>query len=190
MANPLGRGNIKDLTGISTSTFSILERAVNRKSKSTDRIYVQWKCLCHCGQEFNLTTKQFNRGQKSCGCLKTTKGKSKYTDKQAIARKVFSHYKVGAIRRNLEWNLNIEEFENLIYSNCYYCGIIPSRSCKNYLKNCKEVLVNGIDRKDSNSGYYIMNCITCCKNCNYAKGNSCMEEFETWIQNLVKFRTL
>lgn len=190
MANKLGQGNIRDLKGEKTDNFSVIERIFNKRSKISDKEFVQWKCLCNCGKEFVLTTKQFYRGQKSCGCLKTTKGKSKYTDEQAIARKVLSHYRVGARRRNIEFLLTPEQFEVLLFQNCYYCNRPPYRSCDNYLKNCGPVKVNGVDRIDNNKSYFLENCVPCCMICNRAKGNLTEQEFKDWISDLIKYENL
>lgn len=188
MANKFGRGGILNLTGVKTSNFTIIERLVNRVSVKTKKEFVQWKCLCKCGKEFIMTTKQFNRGQKSCGCLKSIKGKYKYSDEESVARKIYSHYRVAAKRRNLNWDLPVEEFIKLLFKNCYYCGSSPSRVCENFLKNCKTVVVTGVDRKDSNLGYSINNCVPCCKTCNFAKGDLTEQKFQEWINQLVKFK--
>lgn len=44
-------------------------------------------------------------------------------------------------------------------SNCFYCNI------------SSESTLNGIDRMDSNKGYKLSNCVSCCKTCNFIKGS-------------------
>ena len=40
---------------------------------------------------------------------------------------------------------------------------------------------NGVDRIDSNQGYYWENCVPCCEKCNYAKHEMSVKEFKNWI---------
>lgn len=56
----------------------------------------------------------------------------------------------------MDFELTKEQFYNLISQPCYYCGD-------------KEKEFNGIDRIDSQKGYIIDNCVTCCEYCNKMK---------------------
>lgn len=47
---------------------------------------------------------------------------------------------------------------------------------------------NGIDRIDDSIGYTIDNCVTCCRTCNWAKGNKDYSEFLFYIDRLIKNR--
>jgi len=53
----------------------------------------------------------------------------------------------------------------------------------------KGITYNGIDRRDSSIGYELSNCYPCCKFCNYAKMSFPLQEFEQWMNRLVKYRT-
>lgn len=66
-------------------------------------------------------------------------------------------YKMGAKRRDLEWNLDDEDAMEMMTSPCTYCGILP------------EDRVNGIDRMDNAVGYVPDNCVPCCETCNFLK---------------------
>jgi len=46
---------------------------------------------------------------------------------------------------------------------------------------------HGIDRIDSNLGYCVENCTTCCASCNFAKSDLSLDNFRKWIEQLVKF---
>lgn len=63
--------------------------------------------------------------------------------------------------------LTREEFAELSRANCRYCGVAGP---------------NGIDRIDSAKGYARGNCVSCCKHCNYAKGNLALDVFRVWAR--------
>lgn len=60
-------------------------------------------------------------------------------------------------KRDYEFLLSKEKFENLLTSNCHYCGVTR-----------KKYLV-GIDRLDNSKGYIEDNVVPCCKICNMMK---------------------
>lgn len=111
-------------------------------------------------------------------------------------KKLIKKYITNAKKRNLEWSLSEDEALELFSSDCYYCGVYPSQEFnyynsekytkETYLKNT--TFYNGIDRIDNNKGYFLMNCVPCCKKCNYAKRDMSIEEFEEWIDQLIKHR--
>lgn len=49
------------------------------------------------------------------------------------------------------------------------------------------MLLNGIDRIDSDLGYVDGNVKSCCFICNRAKGNLSIIDFRKWIDNIIKF---
>jgi hypothetical protein len=71
-----------------------------------------------------------------------------------------STYKSRAEQKNLEFTLTEDEFNILREGNCHYC----ERS------HTATMHINGIDRLDSSIGYTSSNCVSCCGDCNYAKG--------------------
>ena len=64
-------------------------------------------------------------------------------------------YKIAAKKRNIEWSLTDEEFENFWQKPCTYCG--------------DEIKTVGIDRLENDKGYYLENCTSCCSTCNTMK---------------------
>jgi hypothetical protein len=72
----------------------------------------------------------------------------------------YTKYKRQSGERNIEFSLSEIEFYNIIQNDCYLCGKIISGSHN-----------NGIDRIDSNIGYFYNNCKSCCGTCNYLKNN-------------------
>lgn len=76
---------------------------------------------------------------------------------------VFVGFQVNAIYRKIAFDLTFEEVQKLVENPCHYCGY-------------SEDLV-GIDRMDSDLGYMIENCVSCCGLCNRMKMASPMRLF-------------
>lgn len=72
----------------------------------------------------------------------------------------FNTYKNRALKKNIEFSINIEQFNEIINKDCYLCG-----------KKTTELHTNGIDRIDNNVGYNTENIKPCCGECNYMKKN-------------------
>lgn len=70
-------------------------------------------------------------------------------------------YKVNAEKRGFIFNLSVDEFREIVESDCVYCGDAGF----------------GIDRIDNNIGYLKENCAPCCSMCNRMKGAYSTEEF-------------
>ena len=85
----------------------------------------------------------------------------------------YNMYKKNAKKRNLIFELSKEEFYELTSKPCYYCGDLH-----NY---------NGIDRIDSNEGYVLDNCISCCEYCNKMKLDYSAEFWIQHIKKIIKF---
>lgn len=105
--------------------------------------------------------------------------------------------------KGFAWKLTLAQAAILIGGNCHYCGSEPavhynSRVYQNGYTQRKsftkeelaegDVLLNGIDRLDSTKGYVLGNVVPCCRICNFAKNDLTVEEFEQWLNRLVKFR--
>ncbi len=165
--------------------FQIIGKRVGKlvaikKVGITERLYYnsgiyEWEC--DCGNTCIASSKQINsRIDKSCGCQSLEK-------KTINAKKEhFYRYKKDARKRNIDFNLSIEEFTKLISQDCFYCAIPPNTTRK--IDKNNSYLYNGIDRVDNNKGYTIENCVACCKMCNFAKNNYTLEEFLIWIKNV------
>lgn len=87
----------------------------------------------------------------------------KYYQKTKYSAKYrYTKYRYGAEKRGYQFRLSLDEFCQLISSECHYCGA-DGRV--------------GIDRRDNNTGYLIQNCVPCCSKCNYLKGKKSVDEF-------------
>ena len=146
-----------------------------------------------------------NKKAKSCGCSRfIEKRKStKYSPEISSYRAKVSNYKAHAKMAGREFSLTFDEAIKLFKSNCHYCNTPPSNTYNLISRNRKytkgtvyclskiddyTIKYNGIDRKDSNLGYTVANCVSCCFRCNSAKSDSSYNEFIAWPNNLVMYR--
>lgn len=152
-----------------------------------------WKCICECGNITHYQKTPLKRGQVvSCGCYKKNryiihKHNNVFTENYGSFKKILNSYIYSAKKRNKNFNLTVEEFKNLIDSNCYYCGLPPSSTQKGTGFQA-DYIYNGIDRLDSLKGYETSNCVPCCKCCNTAKNSMKEDEFYEWIERLHSYQ--
>jgi hypothetical protein len=87
-------------------------------------------------------------------------------------KRAYNKYKVSsADKRNIEFLLTPDEYEELQDQPCYICGY-----------NRTHV---GIDRVDSSKGYTPENTRPCCPPCNYMKGDMSLTDFLKHIAKIV-----
>lgn len=147
-----------------------------------------WECVCECGNTSIVCTNKLKSGYtKSCGCDKfkgfkiNLEERKKIAEKERPVNKIYTQYKNAAKNRGLDFNLTKEDFKNLIFQNCNYCGVAPSNELS---KKDRPIVYQGIDRLDSKLGYFKENCVPCCKTCNLAKNNIEYEEFMNWLKRI------
>jgi hypothetical protein len=87
-------------------------------------------------------------------------------------------YVYRAVKENIDFKLSYDEFNVLTHKNCDYCGII------------QDIGHNGIDRVDPKIGYTKENCVSCCKICNFMKGNKNVYSFLKIIEHIVSYNNL
>lgn len=102
-------------------------------------------------------------------------------------RNILSDNKKG--KKFKEWALTKDEFWNLTQGNCYYCGA-PPNEFNSWNKKARRtsldeiILLNGIDRIDSDKGYTLDNCVSCCTTCNFIKGTTPQDVFLDCIEKI------
>lgn len=159
---------IKDITGqrfgkLIAKKYLYTER---KKYENGEYSVVYWLCDCDCKKTAICDSRGLLKGNiKSCGCL--------HDGSKASFNEIFSKYRVGAKKRNLEFSLDKEEFKLFIDANCHYCGAEPSQIAKSGIP----YLYNGIDRIDSLIGYTKDNLVTSCIKCNRMKAAISYDEF-------------
>jgi hypothetical protein len=108
---------------------------------------------------------------------------------KGLKKYLFNQYVRGAKMRHHEFNLNYDEFVEIITKDCYYCGNPPKKSSSKILINRGHVneppfYYNGIDRIDSKLNYESKNVIPCCPMCNYMKNTVGQEDFINQIKKI------
>lgn len=82
-------------------------------------------------------------------------------------------YMRGAKRRGLAVEMTFDDFLDMYFDECFYCGTKESK---------------GVDRICSSSGYIEGNCVPCCSLCNRMKLNYSIDEFLDHIVYVCKPR--
>ena len=140
-----------------------------------------WNVVCDCGEKAVVCSSNLNTGKtKSCGCKQRGIGNSsRYKGKASWLSKIYLQYQSGARKRNLTFELTLEQVELLTQSDCRYCGVKPAHRDSVVYKVHSPL--NGIDRKDGSKGYTIDNVVTCCTTCNRMKMALNESEFLTQV---------
>lgn len=134
-------------------------------------------CRCVCGKELEVKPSKVRAGTThSCGCFRAkalADGRAGHHARYPAGLGAFNdlllHYKRGASRRHLAWELTREEFATLTTQNCRYCGTVPNTVNVPSNGHNGTYTYNGIDRLDNAIGYIGTNVCACCERCNKAK---------------------
>lgn len=148
-----------------------------------------YKCKCTCGNETTVRSEKLILGLKSPKSCVHCRGNNIPPTIAAPRNVLKSHYRSGALKRNFEFSLSDEEFNSLIHGKCYYCGQEPviNKSDSRYNKTTETFIRNGIDRKNSNEGYFKDNCVSCCTMCNRMKLDYTLNDFFIKIQQIYNY---
>lgn len=91
--------------------------------------------------------------------------------RQTVAGK-YSAYRDGAVKRNLPFEISLEDFKLFWQVPCYYCG--------------DAIDTIGLDRINSDLGYTLDNLRPCCTFCNRAKLDNIDSYFEDKILKIAE----
>lgn len=136
------------------------------------------ECLCDCGKITNVIVSNLISSSSltvSCGCYNRDKNLSK----QPWTTEYNSYIGSTVKKRNIPFNLTVEEFKTLCSSNCFYCEKKPSQKM-----DVGRGFKNGIDRVNNDFGYELTNCVPCCWTCNRMKGKLSNQDFIQHIKNI------
>lgn len=150
--------------------LEVLAKLPSKKAPSGPmRSMWQVRCL-KCDTEWAVNGSALRAPSRTTGCFHCKKSKP-----GTAFRKLFLRYKISARTRKFEWSLTDEQFRTLVTSPCHYTGKLPSQE----IKSCAgEVFVyNGIDRRESDKGYTLDNCVSCCAEVNIMKNDLPYSEF-------------
>lgn len=181
--------NVGDLFG----KLMILEIIPSNKSGKHSKL----RCLCgYCNKEKIMNAATIKR-RVSCGCKQHTSAEWKFIgpktkpwqllEGQAARNNVEFSYKRSARARGLVYDLTTEEFNKLILGICVYCGDSLSTTKKGQGKTSGNFKYTGIDRIDSEKGYTIDNCVSCCSRCNFMKHKMDKNTFIEHVKKIANF---
>jgi hypothetical protein len=182
--------NYIEIRGQKFGRLTVVRQNFNKKNRMQEKTY--WDCICDCGNTtVVIKEKLLNGHTASCGCFHRDQlianniGRGSNPVYSAM-RNLYRSYIKSARNREIEFDITIEEFEELTTSTCSYCGTEPHINWKGHRKE-SGYIYNGIDRLDRSIGYVIGNCVTSCKKCNWAKGKMGVKEFGQFIKNVYEF---
>lgn len=141
----------------------------------------RWGAICVCGKTIWHPFAVYKAGKcKSCGCKK-----GKIKPGLASKNRVFDTYKTNSKKRNLMFDINFIRFIEIIIKPCYYCGEAKTSIQKG---TNGDFLYTGIDRLNSDKGYFKGNCVPCCGICNRMKWALSEKEFLTLVTTIYQHK--
>ncbi len=166
--------------GAKFGNWEVLDYVGSLPNKKGRKIY--YKCRCICGNERNVSHQALRDGTSvSCRC-------SRRLPLGEAARNLFFYrYKYYTNKRKIFWGLSKEEFDILVVKDCTYCGSPPRPMLGVKYHGKFYCNLNGIDRKDSQQGYILENCATCCSYCNIMKSDKSIDDFLNQIEKIYKY---
>lgn len=186
---------VEDLTGKRFGRLTVIERK-DKVNNKTGKNSIAWICKCDCGNESWVRGGALKSKNPitSCGCRQKEglKARIKKDRISYLKSNVYKDYKNNARKRNLSFDLTLEEFNEIINKPCYYCGASNSNQKKDMIWKENKVYAvsdsileyNGIDRVDSTLGYSLQNCVPCCCICNKMKNNYPLDIFVSHINKI------
>lgn len=176
--------------GYENKTYKVVGINFERSNQNKRRVYYDVVCK-NCGAKLVLRWDAIYSDTKNTRCSKCC-GNNIIPSENAVYNVLYNSYKQNAIMRNFGFELTRQEFNNLILQDCFYCGNPPHevQSLKRYNKTGVPIFTNGIDRKNSNSGYTIENCVPCCEMCNRMKLNYDINTFYKHIYKIYHHKSL
>lgn len=180
---------IKDITGKKFGRLTAILRTQSASS-AAGNTRSNWLCRCECGKEVTVALGNLQQGiSKSCGCLRKDvlkKIKTKSVE-HVILQMMWHYYQKNAKDRDLCWELTRQHFNSLVMAACHYCGrtgvnAVTTAQGRLHAQDNRTLHTNGIDRRVNEVCYTVDNAVTCCKDCNMAKGTRSEVEFIAWIK--------
>lgn len=180
-ASARGKLHKKNLLGLKFTKLLVIKEVGIAPSG-----HILWECLCDCKKSIVVEGYRLTRKNvQSCGCLLLT-GRPRLDEEISGKRLILSRYRCRGLNEFGEFNLDEEIFFTLIKKPCFYCGEAPKERAIMKRKKTKEPLLfayNGLDRINSQLGYFSENVVSCCSTCNTMKLD---QEFNEFLNNIKK----
>lgn len=179
---PNGTSGPRNLAGQIYGKLTIISQEPGRCPNG----YALWKAQCKCGQFIVRPSYRFRNKYTAMQCCPECApvGRPRVPDNGAHVNALFTGRKRSAKERKLAWEITKEHARSMFESNCFYCDGPPQMAYTH--KNLSGSYAwNGIDRVDNSLGYIPSNCVSCCWDCNRAKGTLSHEDFMEWIKRLI-----
>lgn len=191
------------LVGETYGNYKVIEKIkIPKKVSRGNGVYVTcnataWKCEYIPSGEIKVVTTGYlsEFKQKSLEDKVLTELVKNNKHQKGFRNFLYKTSKRNALTRNHDFKLTQDEYEEIIFKDCYYCGEHPKSMTNEQIKNRGNMnepplFYNGIDRIDSNVGYIKENCVPCCPMCNYMKRIYTQKDFYNQITKIYKHLNL
>ena len=156
-------------------------RAVQWKEKNWEKVVKAWKNYRKRQKEKDEKTYLLKNSvyAKEWRLKHPESVKAQYQKIKESKEKQYRIYIQSAKFRNIVFQIDFNTYCIITEKPCNYCGIINEKRG-----------FHGIDRKDSNTGYCVENCVACCSMCNYMKNNLSETVFSNRIETILVFNKM
>lgn len=193
-----------DLIGKRFTRLVVIGPAPNHISPD-GTVRARWECLCDCGGKTITSTSCLTRNHtKSCGCWSRDNAKKMMTGNKNYEKRIkgtkdirttyYNRVKKGANYRNLEFNITIEQMQELLEKQNYKCALTGidlimnrNNSAFKVLKGKSGYNTASLDRIDSSRGYTLDNIQWIHKDVNFMKQDFSEETFINWCKLVVNY---
>lgn len=197
--------SIKDLSiGSRFGRLTVIHKSL-KKGKGGQSYY---SCICDCGTVKDVSRNSLlTKSIVSCGCLRQEKliESLRLDSGECSFNTLYRILTYNASSRKLDFEISKEYHRVLIEQDCYYCGAAPSlynsyvnKEGEQYFNKHKTltkdtinrawILVNGVDRKNNNIGYTVLNCVPACWPCNEMKMDRPEEDFVAHVCKIIAYQ--
>jgi hypothetical protein len=184
------RHNPKDYIGKKFHRLTVVQFDGFRTKSNSKYSEPYYQCKCICGNKVTILGYHLKNGHtQSCGCLQRERASQTSKSNQlpfgeSAFNTFFSNYQRNAKKRKINFLLSTQEFNQLIYLPCYYCGDPPNTIRKTNCVSSNFIKAHGIDRINPSCAYSKDNVVTCCPTCNFMKNTMSQKDFLEKIQQI------
>ena len=189
--------DINDIIGKKWNKILVLNFLRIEDSKRKWRKNYYYQCKCDCGKIIELTREIILQEKRiSCGCYKNQYGnitdqrlKEKHPNwngYEEITGAFWAHIKIGAKKRNLEFNITIQDAWQQYLKQNKKCNLTEIELNLEHHWKTKSAVTASLDRIDSSKGYIKDNIQWVHKDVNLLKGSMSLNQLAYWCDCVVK----